>query len=149
MMQPDTLQAYIESFAMRTQLEWQLDDASNHAIGGEDYIFIFLGVIVLFIGVCWLIERRKRKRSAAVVAVAIAALALASCNTTYHATTEQPFVAGHSLGVNTSEATIKVGRKTAVISQGDVKTVPRDSVTVDGKQMTVGFTERIKVVYEL
>lgn len=62
MMQPDTLQAYIEYFAMRTQLEWQLDDASNHAIGGEDYIFIFLGVIVLFILVCWLVERSKRKR---------------------------------------------------------------------------------------
>lgn len=143
----DTLQAYIEEFAMRTQLEWQLQDADTHAIGGEDYIFIFLGVIVLFILVCWLIERRKR--SAAVVAVAIAALALSSCAETYHATTEQPFVAGQSLGVNPSEATIKVGRKTAVILQGDVKTVPRDSVTVDGKRMIVGFTERIKVVYEL
>lgn len=143
----DTLQAYIEEFAMRTQLEWQLQDADTHAIGGEDYIFIFLGVIVLFILVCWLIERRKR--SSAVIAVAIAALALSSCAETYHATTEQPFVAGHSLGVNPSEATIKVGRKTAVISQGDVKTVPRDSVTVDGKAITVGFTERIKIVYEL
>lgn len=145
----DTLQAYIEEFAMRTQLEWQLQDADTHAIGGEDYIFIFLAAIVLFILVCWLIERRKRKRSAAVVAVAIAALALSSCSTTYHATTEQPFVAGHSLGVNPSEATIKVGRKTAVISQGDVKTVPADSVTVDGKAITVGFTECIKVVYKL
>lgn len=150
MMQEDTLQAYIDYFAMRTQLEWQLDDASNHAIGGEDYIFIFLAAIVLFILVCWLVERRKRKRSAAVVAVAIAALALSSCAETYHATTEQPFVAGHSLGVNPSEATIKIGRKNAVISQcNDVKTVPRDSVTVDGKRMIVGFTERIKVVYEL
>lgn len=149
MIQPeDTLQEYIEYFAMRTQLEWQLDDAGNHAIGGEDYIFIFLGVIVLFILVCWLIERRKRKHSSAVVAVAIS-LALSSCAETYHATTEQPFVAGNSLGIEPSEATIKVGRKTAVISQGDVKTVPADSVTVDGKRMTVGFTERIKVVYEL
>lgn len=145
----DTLQAYIEEFAMRTQLEWELQDAGNHAIGGEDYIFIFLGVIVLFILVCWLIERRKRKHSSAVVAVAIAALALSSCAETYHATTEQPFVAGNSLGIEPSEATIKVGRKTAVILQGDVKTVPADSVTVDGKRMTVGFTERIKVVYEL
>ena len=146
MIQPeDTLQEYFEMFAMRTQLEWELQDAGNHAIGG----FIFLAAIVLFILVCWLVERRKRKRSAAVVAVAIATLAFASCNTTYHATTEQPFVAGHPLGVNPSEATINVGRKTAVISQGDVKTVPRDSVTVDGKRMIVGFTERIKVVYEL
>lgn len=145
----DTLQAYIDEFAMRTQLEWQLQDADTHTIGGEDYIFIFLGVIVLFIGGCWLVERRKRKHSSAVVAVAIA-LALASCNTTYHATTEQPFVAGHSIGVNPSEATIKVGRKNAVILQyKDVQVVPADSVTVDGKRMTVGFTERIKVVYEL
>lgn len=150
MIQPeDTLQEYFEMFAMRTQLEWELQDAGNHAIGGEDYIFIFLGVIVLFILVCWLVERRKRKRSAAVVAVAIA-LALSSCAETYHATTEQPFVAGHSLGVNPSEATIKIGRKNVVISQyKDVKTVPADSVTVDGKRMIVGFTERIKVVYEL
>ena len=149
-MQPeDTLQAYFEMFAMRTQLEWELQDAGNHAIGGEDYIFIFLGVIVLFICVCWLVERRKRNHSAAVVAVALVALALSSCAETYHATTEQPFVAGHSLGIEPSAATIKVGRKNAVILQGDVKTVPADSVTVDGKRMIVGFTERIKVVYEL
>ena len=57
-------------------------------------------------------------------------------------------MAGHSLGVNPSEATIKVGRKTAVISQGDVKTVPLDSVTVSGNTITVGFTDRIKVVYK-
>lgn len=150
MNQPDTLQEYFEMFAMRTQLEWQLQDANTHAIGGEDYIFIFLAAIVLFILVCWLIERSKRKRSAAVVAVAIAALALSSCAETYHATTEQPFVAGNSLGIEPSDATIKIGRKNAVISQyKDVQVVPADSVTVDGKAITVGFTPRIKVVYEL
>jgi hypothetical protein len=145
MIQQDTLQKIIERFTDETMLDWSEQDRQEALMPHAHYVYIFLGVLILFVGICWLWERRKNTSS--VIAVAISTLALASCNTTYHATTEQPFVAGNSLGIEPSDATIKIGRKTAVISQGDVKTVPLDSVTISGNTITVGFTDRIKVVY--
>lgn len=139
-------QQMVERFADETMLDWAEQDRQEALMPHAHYVYIFLGVLILFVGICWLWERRKN--TSAVIAFAISTLVLSSCNTTYHATTEQPFVAGHSLGVNPSEATIKVKRNNAVISQcNDVKTVSLDSVTISGNTITVGFTDRIKVVY--
>lgn len=53
----DTLTA----FAELTQLDWRIQDMQEYHLGGEDYIFIFIGLVVLYIIVSAIIHKNRKK----------------------------------------------------------------------------------------
>lgn len=58
-MQHDTLQEYIERFAAEAAATWRSQDGESYKFADEDYTYMFLGLIVLYIFVVWIFERRR------------------------------------------------------------------------------------------
>lgn len=55
----DTLQAEIERFAAETAATWRSQDGESYKFADEDYTYVFLGLIVLYILAVWIFERRR------------------------------------------------------------------------------------------
>ena len=59
----ETLQDTIESFVLSQQLEWEIQDmqASNRP-WDDEYIYIFIGLLVAYIITSYLITTKKEKK---------------------------------------------------------------------------------------
>lgn len=57
----ETLQDTLEAWVDATMLQWEIQDAKEHHFGGEDYIFIFIGLVVLYIIVSAIIQKIRKK----------------------------------------------------------------------------------------
>lgn len=85
-----------------------------------------------------------------VISFCLLAVALTSCKATFTVSEEQPVVCGNYADKGGCSATIKIGSNKVKIIDYDAETirvVPADSVTVDRETVTIGYTNRIKVVY--
>lgn len=60
-MQHDTtdIQEYFARFAAETAAAWRSQDGESYKFADEDYTYLFLGLIVLYILAVWIFERRR------------------------------------------------------------------------------------------
>lgn len=56
----ETLQDTLEAWVDATMLQWEIQDAEKHHLGGEDYIFAFIGLVILYIIISAIIDRFKK-----------------------------------------------------------------------------------------
>lgn len=56
----ETLQDTLEAWVDATMLQWEIQDKEKHHFGDEDYIFAFIGLVILYIIISAIIDRFKK-----------------------------------------------------------------------------------------
>lgn len=56
----ETLQDTLEAWVDATMLQWEIQDTEKHHFGDEDYIFAFIGLVILYIIISAIIDRFKK-----------------------------------------------------------------------------------------
>ena len=56
----ETFQDTLEAWVNATMIQWQIQDVEEHHFGGEDYIFAFIVLVILYIIISAIIDRFKK-----------------------------------------------------------------------------------------
>lgn len=56
----ETFQDTLEAWVNATMLQLEIQDAEEHHFGDEDYIFAFIGLVILYIIISAIIDRFKK-----------------------------------------------------------------------------------------